>query len=179
MSVSFSSSLSLSLWDTFFCSILSPTAQLFYAICQPQTHIQLKSIPSLPRHNASDPVATGASDHTSLLICGFSVVLVLGVTSGRKAQIREECWKSKPVLTKGCCRSSPTHTIPVFWIHGGCIMVSLRCVMESASQLPSGLSMTFSTAYFFPLLSLSFTTCFYFVYKQNNLNTIGMYYPIW
>ena len=139
MSVSFSSS-SLSLWDTFFCSILSPTAQLFYSICQPQTHIQLKSIPGLHRHNASDPVATGASDHTSLLICGFSVVLVLGVTSGRKAQMKEECCKSKPALSKGCCPSSRVYTIPVFWIHGGCIMVPLRCVMESASQVPNGLS---------------------------------------
>lgn len=92
---------SLSLWDTFFCSILSPTAQLFYSICQPQTHIQLKSVPGLHRHNASDLVATGASDHTNLLTCGFSVVLVLGVTSGRKAQMKEGCWKSSQRWPRG------------------------------------------------------------------------------
>lgn len=169
---------SLSLWDTFFCSILSPTAQLFYSICQPQTHIQLKSVPGLHRHNASDLVATGASDHTSLLTCGFSVVLVLGVTSGRKAQMKEGCWKSKPALTKGCDPSSRGHTIPIFWIHGGCIMMSTDASWNRLPKCRMVFPMTFSTAFFFPLLSLSFTIFFYFVHKQNSLNTIGMYYPM-
>lgn len=131
---------SLSLWDTFFCSILSTTAQLFYSICQPQTHIQLKSTPSLHRHSASDLVATGASDHTRLLICGFSVVLALGLTSGRKAPMRAECWKSKPVKTiQWGMYTRHTWTM---------VSVSWHPSAVSWSGLPKD-QMLFSTTFFF------------------------------
>jgi hypothetical protein len=94
----------LSLWDTFFLFYFEHhSIALLFHLSATDVYLVEKH-PSLPcLHKASSTVvATGTSSHTNLLICGLSVVLAPWCYQWEKRLNEEECWKSKPALTKKC-----------------------------------------------------------------------------